>query len=60
MFISIRYKLFATLLAAVIVVVVGMFLLVHWSFDRGFLNYVNTVEAKRLDSLEQIAEYVDG
>jgi len=50
-FISIRYKLFATLLAAVIIVVVGMFFLVHWSFDRGFLNYVNTVEAQRLDSL---------
>ena len=51
MFISIRYKLFATLLAAVVVVVVGMFFLIHWSFDRGFLNYVNNVEAKRLDSL---------
>jgi two-component system sensor histidine kinase BaeS len=50
-FISIRYKLFATLLSAVVIVVVGMFFLVHWSFDRGFLNYVNTVEAKRLDSL---------
>jgi two-component system sensor histidine kinase BaeS len=50
-FISIRYKLFATLLAAVVVVVVGMFFLIHWSFDRGFLNYVNAVEAKRLDSL---------
>ena len=51
MFISIRYKLFVTLLAAVVVVVVGMFFLIHWSFDRGFLNYVNTVETKRLDSL---------
>ena len=51
MFISIRYKLFATLLAAVVAVVVGMFFLIHWSFDRGFLNYVNTLETKRLDSL---------
>ncbi len=51
MFISIRYKLFATLLTAVVVVVVGMFFLVYWSFDRGFLNYVNTVESKRFDSL---------
>jgi two-component system sensor histidine kinase BaeS len=50
-FISIRYKLFATLLAAVVVVVVGMFFLVHWSFDRGFVNYVNIVETNRLDSL---------
>ncbi len=51
MFISIRYKLFATLLAAVVFVVVGMFFLIYWNFDRGFLNYVNTVETKRLDSL---------
>ena len=53
MSLSIKYKLFATLLAAVLVVVVGMFFLIHWSFDRGFLNYVNTVESKRLDSLAQ-------
>lgn len=51
MFISIRYKLFGTLLAAVVAVVVGMFFLIHWSFGRGFLNYVNMEEAKRLDSL---------
>jgi two-component system sensor histidine kinase BaeS len=50
-FISIRYKLFAILLAAVVAVVVGMFFLIYWNFDRGFLNYVNTVETKRLDSL---------
>ena len=53
MFISLKYKLFATLLAALLVVVVGMFFLIHWSFDRGFLNYVNTVELKRLASLAQ-------
>ncbi len=51
MFISIKYKLFTTLLTAVVIVVVGMFLLIHWSFNRGFLNYVNTVETKRLESL---------
>ncbi len=51
MFISIRYKLFGTLLVSVLIVVVGMFFLVHWSFDRGFLNYVNTIETKRLGSL---------
>ena len=51
MFISIRYKLFGTLLAAVVVVIVGMFFLIHWSFNRGFLNYVNGEETKRLESL---------
>lgn len=56
MFISLRYKLFATLLAAVLVVVIGMFLLIHWSFARGFLSYVNTVELKRLDSLARNLE----
>ena len=60
MFISLKYKLFATLLAAVLVVVVGMFFLIHRSFDRGFLNYVNNVELKRLDSLARDLEAAYG
>jgi two-component system sensor histidine kinase BaeS len=59
-FISLKYKLFVTLLAAVLVVVVGMFFLIHRSFDRGFLNYVNTVELKRLDSLARDLEAAYG
>lgn len=51
MFISIKYKLFLTLLSTVIIVLIGMFFLIHWSFNRGFINYVNMVEAKRVNSL---------
>jgi len=38
---NIRFKLFSTLLLAVSSVVLCMYLVMQWSFDRGFLNYVN-------------------
>jgi len=60
MFISLRYKLFGSMLAAVVVVVVGMLFLIHLSFGRGFLNYVNTEEAGRLDSLASHIEEAYG
>jgi two-component system, OmpR family, sensor histidine kinase BaeS len=41
---TIKYKLFLTLLLATIVVVASMVSLTKWSFERGFLEYVNTVE----------------
>lgn len=55
---SIRSKLFLTLLTATGVVVIGMFALIQWSFDRGFLNYVNALEQQRLDSLVTTLESV--
>jgi two-component system sensor histidine kinase BaeS len=55
---SIRSKLFMTLLVATGLVVVGMFALIQWSFDRGFLNYVNALEQQRLDSLVSTLEAV--
>lgn len=51
MFVSIRYKLFATLLTAVVIVAAGMFFLIHWSFNRNFQSYVNILEEKRIGSL---------
>ncbi len=51
MTIGLKYKLFATLLGVVGAVVVGMYLLMQWSFDRGFLKYVNTLEVQRLEAL---------
>lgn len=48
---TLTYKFFLTMLAAVCVVVAGMFLLIQYTFDRGFLNYVNKVETERLESL---------
>ncbi len=48
---SLTYKFFFTLLAAVCVVAIGMFFLIQYNFDRGFLNYVNTIENQRFDAL---------
>ncbi|WP_281560730.1 ATP-binding protein [Thalassomonas sp. RHCl1] len=42
---SIRSKLFATLLAATGGVVLCMYLVMQWSFDQGFLNYVDQQES---------------
>lgn len=51
MTIQIKHKLFFTLLLTSIVVSSGMFLFMQWSFDRGFLNYVNSQELQELDQL---------
>lgn len=48
---SIRSKLFLTLLIATGLVVVGMYLLFQWSFDRGFLGYLRRVEDQRVAAL---------
>ncbi|WDE11261.1 ATP-binding protein [Thalassomonas haliotis] len=42
---SIRSKLFATLLAATGGAVLCMYLVMQWSFDQGFLNYVDQQES---------------
>ena len=48
---SIRYRLFLSLLLAT--ATTGMVLLfsMQWSLDRGFLHYVNTLEQERLEQL---------
>ncbi|MEJ2200322.1 MAG: ATP-binding protein [Desulfuromonadaceae bacterium] len=51
MFVSIKHKLFLTLLAATGLVCLGMILIMQWSIDRGFLQYVNTMEEERLERL---------
>ncbi len=48
---SIKYKVFVTLLAATTIVVIVMFALIRWSFDRGFIHYINTVEAQLQEHL---------
>jgi two-component system sensor histidine kinase BaeS len=45
------HKLFLALLAATAVVVVVALLLTRWSFDRGFLGYLNSIEAQRIESI---------
>ncbi len=46
--ITLHYKLFAAMLTAILMVVIYMVLVMQWSFDRGFLNYVSTVEREQL------------
>ena len=48
---QIKYKLFFTLLLTSVVVSSGMFLFMQWSFDRGFLNYVNSQKVEGLNRL---------
>jgi len=49
--ISLHLKLFVATLSAILLVVVYMSLVMQWSFDRGFLNYVNTVELEQLNTI---------
>lgn len=48
---NIKYRIFLAILTATAAVVLCMFLIVQWSFNRGFLRYVNTVEQDRLANL---------
>lgn len=48
---SIKYKLMLTMVATVVVVVGIMLLLTKWSFDRGFMHYVNSVERDMYSNL---------
>ncbi|MBU1231991.1 MAG: HAMP domain-containing protein [Proteobacteria bacterium] len=49
--ITLHYKLFGAILTAILAVVIYMSLLMQWSFDRGFLNYVNIVEQEQLKKI---------
>jgi len=58
---GIKTKMFLTLLAASCAVVIGMHLLMQWSFNRGFLRYLHELEMQRLEQLVPLFEksYVD-
>lgn len=45
---SIKYKLLLTFFVATVSVVGAMWSLINWSFDRGFLQYVSTVEEESM------------
>ncbi len=53
---GLKSKLFAVLLGVACIIILGMFLLMQWSFDRGFLRYVHTVEKQRLAALAHVLE----
>jgi two-component system sensor histidine kinase BaeS len=61
MFLSIKYKVLLTLVVVAAATVLAMALLVKWSFDRGFLRYVSTMErAAQQDLVTALArEYRD-
>ncbi len=47
------HKLFLALLAATALAVVVALLLTLWSFDRGFLGYLNSIEAQRIGTMAE-------
>ena len=47
----IRYKLFIALLTAITLAVIIVLTLTRWSFNRGFLDYVNAFEMQRIDAI---------
>lgn len=56
--ISLHYKLFGAFLGAILALVVYMALVMQWSFDRGFLNYVSMVEHEQLERMaDGLEEY---
>ena len=57
---KIRHKLFLTIFLTSSLVAGGLFFVLKWSFDRGFLNYVNNQELEQLETLaETLAGYYD-
>lgn len=54
--ISIQYKLFGAMLFAALAVVGYMAVVIQWSFDRGFLDYVNTEEQTEINRLAKLIE----
>jgi len=47
----IRYKLFIALLTAITLAIIVVLALTRWSFNRGFLDYVNAFEMQRIDAI---------
>ncbi|MBP2675190.1 MAG: sensor histidine kinase [Deltaproteobacteria bacterium] len=48
--IRIQHKMFLAMLVAAAAVVLCMFLVMRWSFDRGFLRYVHALDIERLEA----------
>lgn len=53
---GIRQRFFWAILAATCAVVVGMLLFMRWSFDRGFLRYIASIEEVRMERLAEDLE----
>ncbi len=53
MSLNLHTKLFLTLLLTLFLVILGMGFFIQWSFDRGLVNYVNTLELQRISPLAE-------
>src|SRR3990167_7408249 len=53
---SLRNKLFLAFLLSSALLAVSMLALFQWSFDRGFLNYIQRVDQKRLEVIGSALE----
>ena len=51
MSISIRYKLFLSILTAICLALLSMFFIMYWSINLGFLRYLESMEKGRLERL---------
>ena len=56
MLIGIRHKLFLAFAVTAALVVAALLLWHHWSFNYGFLDYVNKAELAKLDALRDDLE----
>ena len=53
----IKHRLFLSFFAATVLVVVSMFVITKFSFDRSLLRYINTTEQEHLARLEALLKY---
>ncbi|MGB5247168.1 MAG: hypothetical protein WBN34_11515, partial [Woeseia sp.] len=51
---SITQKLVLAFVSLTLIVLIATLSLARWSFDRGFLDYVNTLEQNRLEWLRDV------
>jgi two-component system, OmpR family, sensor histidine kinase BaeS len=54
--IGITHRLFLSILAATCVALLCMFLIMQWSINRGFLEYLNSMDQGRLEQMAGILE----
>ena len=48
---GITYRLFLTILGATFLAILTLFLVVQWSLDRGFYQYLQKMDQNRLEEL---------
>jgi two-component system sensor histidine kinase BaeS len=49
--VGVTYRLFLAIIVAAALAVLSVFLIMQWSIDRGFIQYLNTLEQGRLEQI---------